>query len=62
MYKKTTFLLLLSENDYLCIVSIRNYSNFIRALMRSTFYLFAMLFLATTFFSCETAESPTYMG
>ncbi len=35
---------------------MRNYSNFIRALMRSTFYLFAVLFLATTFFSCETDE------
>ena len=54
--KKSTFLLFLSENGYLCIVSIRNYSNFIRILMRSTFYLFAVLFLATTFFSCETDE------
>ena len=54
--KKATFLLLLSENVYLCIASIRNYSNFMRALMRSTFYLFAVLFLATTFFSCETVE------
>lgn len=27
-----------------------------RILMRSTFYLFAVLFLATTFFSCETDE------
>ena len=54
--KKATFLLFLSGNDYLCIVSMRNYSNFMRILMRSTFYLFAVLFLATTFFSCETDE------
>ena len=63
--KKTTFLLLLSENDYICMVLIRNCSNFIRELMRSTFYLFAMLFLATTFFSCETVEPsprPTWGG